>query len=54
MTGDNLSRNSYRFDRFELCPADRVLYLEGAPTNLGARAVDVLTVLVHEGGRLVS
>lgn len=49
-----MSRTSYRFERFELRPTERVLYLEGVPTNLGARAVDVLTVLVSEGGRLVS
>lgn len=54
MAGEHLSRNCYRFDRFELCPSERVLYLEGEPTNLGARAVDVLTVLASEGGRLVS
>lgn len=49
-----MSRNCYRFDRFELRPSERVLYLEGEPTNLGARAVDVLTVLVSEYGRLIS
>lgn len=56
MVGEHLSlsRTSYRFERFELRPTERVLYLEGVPTNLGARAVDVLTVLVSEGGRLVS
>jgi len=48
-----LSRNCYRFDRFELRPTERVLYLEGEPTNLGARAVEVLTVLVSEYGRVV-
>lgn len=30
------------------------MYLEGEPTNLGARAVEVLTVLVSEYGRVVS
>lgn len=49
-----MSRNCYRFDRFELRPSERLLYLEGEPTSLGARAVDVLTVLVSEYGRLVS
>ena len=49
-----MSRNCYRFDRFELRPSERVLYLEGEPTNLGARAVEVLTVLVSEYGRVVS
>lgn len=49
-----MSRNCYRFDRFELRPTERVLYLEGEPTNLGARAVEVLTVLVSEYGRVVS
>lgn len=48
-----MSRNCYRFDRFELRPTERVLYLEGEPTNLGARAVEVLTVLVSEYGRVV-
>lgn len=49
-----MSRNGYRFDRFELRPLERVLYLAGEPTNLGARAVEVLTVLVSEYGRVVS
>lgn len=48
-----MSRNCYRFDRFELRPTERVLYLKGEPTNLGARAVEVLTVLVSEYGRVV-
>lgn len=49
-----MSLNRYRFDRFELRPSERVLYFEDEPTTLGARAVDVLTVLVSEYGRLVS
>jgi predicted ATPase/DNA-binding winged helix-turn-helix (wHTH) protein len=49
-----LAHSCYRFDRFELRPTERLLYLEGEPTSLGARAVDVLTVMVEANGRLVS
>ena len=44
----------YRFDRFELNPAERSLLLEGQPAVLGARAFDVLMALVERRGRVVS
>jgi len=49
-----LTHRTFRFDAFELRPAERVLYRERVPTSLGARAVDVLTVLVVADGLLVS
>ncbi len=44
----------YRFEAFELRPYERVLYRDQMPTCVGARAVDVLSVLVAAQGRLVS
>ena len=44
----------YRFDRFELHPAERRLLVEGQPAALGARALDVLMALVQRRGRVVS
>src|SRR6218665_3860364 len=44
----------YRFDRFELRAAERVLYVGGEPISLGARAIDLLLVLVERSGRMVS
>jgi predicted ATPase/DNA-binding winged helix-turn-helix (wHTH) protein len=44
----------YRFEAFELRPYERVLYRDQLPTSVGARAVDVLSVLVAAQGRLVS
>ena len=49
-----LSYSTFRFDVFELRPHERVLYREQLPTGLGARAVDVLSVLVAAQGRLVT
>lgn len=42
------------FDRFELRPAQRLLLEQGRPVELGARALDVLCLLVEHAGRLVS
>ncbi|MBC7700921.1 winged helix-turn-helix domain-containing protein [Aquabacterium sp.] len=44
----------YRFDHFELRALERVLYIGGQPANLGARAIDLLLVLVERSGRMVS
>jgi predicted ATPase/DNA-binding winged helix-turn-helix (wHTH) protein len=49
-----LPHRTFRFDTFELRPTERVLYRERVPTSLGARAVDVLSVLVAADGLLVS
>ncbi len=44
----------YRFDRFELRAVERVLYADGEPVGLGARAIDLLLALVERSGRMVS
>lgn len=43
-----------RFGRFALEPAERRLLVDGQPASLGARAFDLLVVLVAHAGRLVS
>ena len=42
-----------RFGRFELRPAQRLLLADGEPLSVGARAFDLLTVLVSERERVV-
>jgi DNA-binding winged helix-turn-helix (wHTH) protein len=49
-----MSPGPYRFDRFELDPDDRRLTRDGEVVALNARYLDVLVLLVREGGRLVS
>jgi predicted ATPase len=44
----------FRFGRFHLDPVRRVLRVDGAPARLGARAIDVLLVLVRHRDRIVS
>ena len=44
----------YRFGRFELHPATRQLLAEGQPAALGAKALDVLLVLIERRERLVT
>ena len=48
------SRRSHRFGRFELQPAERRLLDDGQPVALGARAFDVLLMLVERPGQLVT
>lgn len=43
-----------RFDRFELQPAERRLLVDGTPSSLGARALDLLLALVSRGGGLAT
>lgn len=43
-----------RFDRYELRLHERALWTDGAPVKLGARAFDVLCVLVERRGAVVS
>jgi predicted ATPase/DNA-binding winged helix-turn-helix (wHTH) protein len=43
-----------RVGRFELYPSERMLCAAGKPIELGARAFDMLLVLVEHQGRLVS
>jgi predicted ATPase/DNA-binding winged helix-turn-helix (wHTH) protein len=49
-----LHADTIRFDRFELQPPERRLLAAGQPVPLGARAFDVLLVLVQRAGSLVS
>src|SRR3984893_10978612 len=42
------------FGRFRLCPAHRNLERAGSPIHLGARALDILIVLVECSGEVVS
>lgn len=45
---------AYRFDAFELDPAERRLLRDGAPVEINARYLDALALLVAEAGRLVA
>lgn len=45
---------AWRFGRFELRPLERRLLLDRQPVELGARAFDVLQVLVEQRERIVS
>jgi len=45
---------SYRFDRFELRPSERVLLVDGAPAALGSRAFDLLLCLVTHHDRVLT
>ncbi len=47
------SPQAYRFGRFELRPAQRLLLADGVPQALGGRAFDLLLVLVAERERVV-
>ena len=44
---------SYRFDSFELRPAQRLLLDDGVPLAVGARAYDLLLVLIERRERVV-
>lgn len=46
--------SSYRFDRYELRPGERVLLAGGTPVRLGGRAFDMLVALVERCDRVVS
>ncbi|WP_161993261.1 winged helix-turn-helix domain-containing tetratricopeptide repeat protein [Lacisediminimonas profundi] len=47
-------QNHYRFDRFEVRPAERLLLVDGVPATLGARAFDLLLCLLANRDRTVS
>jgi DNA-binding winged helix-turn-helix (wHTH) protein len=49
-----MAGGSFRFERFELDPANRRLSRDGAPVELNARYLDALVLLAREQGRLVS
>jgi predicted ATPase/DNA-binding winged helix-turn-helix (wHTH) protein len=42
------------FGHFELCPAERIVRVDGQVAALGSRAFDLLLTLARSGGRLVS
>lgn len=44
----------YRFGRFELHPGQRQLLIEGSPAHVGARAFDMLRVLIERRDRVLS
>jgi len=44
----------YRFDRFELSPATRQVFIDKQPAPLGARAFDTLLALVERRDRVVT
>jgi len=45
---------AYRFESFEVRPAQHQLLMDGEPVALGQRALDVLFALIERRGRLVS
>ena len=49
-----MAGTSFRFEGFELDPANRRLSRDGAPVELNARYLDALVLLAGEQGRLVS
>ena len=44
----------YRFDRYEVRPAQRLVLRDGQPVALGGRAFDLLLTLIEERDRLLS
>jgi predicted ATPase/DNA-binding winged helix-turn-helix (wHTH) protein len=48
------SRHAHRFGRFELQPEERRLLEAGRPVAVGARAFDLLVMLVERAGQLVA
>jgi len=49
-----VTSESFRFDRFQLDPAERRLRQDGEPVEINGRYLDALTLLVREQGKLVS
>ncbi|WP_337270430.1 ATP-binding protein [Oryzifoliimicrobium ureilyticus] len=47
-------RTTYTFDRFTLSIAQRALFSNGEPVRLGARALELLILLVERAGELVT
>jgi predicted ATPase/DNA-binding winged helix-turn-helix (wHTH) protein len=54
MSTTSATPDTYRFGRYELRPGQRLLLADGAPLPVGARAFDLLMVLVAERDRVVS
>lgn len=51
---DNSHRDSHRFGSFEVLPAQRQVLVNGEPAALGARAFDLLLVLIEHRERMLS
>ena len=49
-----MTSGSFRFDRFQLDPAERRLLQDGEPVEINGRYLDALALLVREQGKLVS
>ena len=49
----SLPAPAYRFDRYEVRPAERLLLADGAPVKLGGRALDMLVALLERHERVV-
>ena len=49
-----MTPESFRFDRFQLDPAERQLRQDGEPVEINGRYLDALTLLVREQGKLVT
>jgi len=47
-------QNHFRFDRFEVRPAERLLLIDGEPAVLGARSFDLLLCLLERRDRVVT
>lgn len=47
-------QDRYQFDRFEVRPTERLLLVEGRPTEVGARAFDLLLCLLANRDRVMS
>ncbi len=48
------SRDIYRYAGWEYQPQERLLLVEGRPTRLGGRALDLLRALIEHGGRVAA
>ena len=50
---ENPQRDSHRFGHFEVLPAQRQILAAGRPAALGARAFDLLLVLIEHRERML-
>ena len=50
---DQVDEHVFRFGPFELFPARRLLSKDGRPVKVGSRALDLLTTLVENAGKVV-
>ncbi|WP_144138284.1 winged helix-turn-helix domain-containing protein [Paraburkholderia sp. BCC1884] len=54
LSASDLDDRTYVFGAFEFLPGRQLLLRDGAPVSIGARALDILTLLVRRAGELVS